>query len=122
MASTTRQVWVIIDQERDAALLAGLLGAMPDAVLVSDQSGIITQANGAAGALFSYDAAALIGHLPAVFPCAVLEKRLQTGDCASNDQRVNVMGALIGVHGFKVHHVAHDLEFFRNSVAAVHVA
>ena len=51
----------MIDQERDAALLAGLLGAMPDAVLVSDENGIITQANGAAGALFSYDAATLIG-------------------------------------------------------------
>ena len=32
----------MIDQERDAALLAGLLGAMPDAVLVSDENGIIT--------------------------------------------------------------------------------
>ena len=34
---------------------------------------------------------------------------------------MHVMRAFIGVHGFQVHHVPHDLEIFGNAIAAVHV-
>ena len=49
------------DQKHDASLLAALLGAMPDAVLISDKNGIITQANTATQRLFGYDPATLVG-------------------------------------------------------------
>ena len=32
------------------------------------------------------------------------------------------MGAFVGVHGFQIHHVADDVVFFGDAVAAVHVS
>ncbi len=51
-----------------------------------------------------------------------LEKRLQSGLGPTQDQRVDVMGAFIGVDRFKVHHVADHLKIPRDTVAAVHIA
>ena len=63
------------DQKRDAALLVALLDAMPDAVLISDAGGIITQVNRAAGALFGHDPAALIGRsVNILMPQALAER------------------------------------------------
>jgi hypothetical protein len=36
----------------------------------------------------------------------------------AEDECVNVVGALIGLHGLQIHHVAHDGVVFRNSVCA----
>ena len=44
------------------------------------------------------------------------------GDRAAEDQAVDVVGALVGVDRLEVGGVAHDLEFGRDTVAAVHVA
>lgn len=49
------------DQELDALMLIALLDAIPDAVLMSDAKGVITRANLAAGTLFGYEPATLIG-------------------------------------------------------------
>ena len=49
------------DQDLDALMLVALLDAIPDAVLMSDANGIITRANPAAGTLFGYVPAELIG-------------------------------------------------------------
>ena len=35
---------------------------------------------------------------------------------------MNVVGAFVGVHAFQVHHMADDVVFIGNAVAAVHVA
>src|SRR5450759_2759719 len=51
-----------------------------------------------------------------------LEKRLNAGDGASQDQRVDVVGAFIGVHGFQVRGMTHHVIFDLDAVAAVHVA
>jgi hypothetical protein len=40
----------------------------------------------------------------------------------SQDQRMNVVRAFIGVHHFQVHHVTDHAELVRNSIAAQHVA
>ena len=50
------------------------------------------------------------------------KKRLQPGDRTAQNQRMHIVGAFIGVHGFQVHHVAHDLVIFLNAISAVHVA
>src|SRR5271166_903071 len=50
------------------------------------------------------------------------KERLQARLRASQDQRVNVVRALVGVHGLEVREVAHDLVFDLDAVAAVHVA
>ena len=34
---------------------------------------------------------------------------------------MDIVGALVGVHHFQVHHVAHDRVFIRDAVAAEHV-
>ena len=34
---------------------------------------------------------------------------------------MNVMGPFIGIHGFQIHHVAHNVVFVRNAVSAVHI-
>ncbi len=49
------------DQNLDALMLMALLDAIPDAVLMSDANGTITRANPAAGTLFGYNPAQLIG-------------------------------------------------------------
>src|SRR5215475_689032 len=51
-----------------------------------------------------------------------LEKRLDAGDGAAKDQRVDVVSPLIGVHGFQIRGVAHHVIFDLDAVAAVHVA
>ena len=38
------------------------------------------------------------------------------------DKRMHIMRAFIGVDRFQVHHVAHDLVFFLDAIAAMHVA
>src|SRR3954467_2517223 len=50
------------------------------------------------------------------------EERLKARLCTPEDQRVNVVGALVGVDGFQVLRVAHDVVFLLDAVAAVHVA
>ena len=40
------------------------------------------------------------------------EKRLQTSFCPSEDKRMDIMRALIGVYCFKVAHVTHHLKIF----------
>src|SRR4030081_2257043 len=57
-----------------------------------------------------------------VFPPATLRKRLNARDRASQNQRVDVVGAFIGVHGFQIRGVAHHVIFDLDAVAAVHVA
>src|SRR6185437_1309190 len=51
-----------------------------------------------------------------------LEERLQAGLRASENQRVNVMRAFVGVDAFEVGQVAHDPVSDLDAVAAVHVA
>ncbi len=50
------------------------------------------------------------------------KKRLQPGLRPAQNQRVDVVGAFIGVDGFEVHHMADDAVFVRHAIAAVHVA
>src|SRR5271166_3920121 len=50
------------------------------------------------------------------------EKRLQAGLCAPQDQRVNVVRALVGVDRLQIGEMAHDLVLDLDAVAAVHVA
>src|SRR3954470_13542696 len=52
----------------------------------------------------------------------LLHKGLDAGLGTAEDQRVDVVGAFVGVHRFEVAHHAHDMEFVRDAVAAVHVA
>jgi len=65
----------MMDQEHDAILLMTLLDAMPDAVLVSDARGVILRVNLAAGVLFGYDPAVLIGQsINILMPLALAER------------------------------------------------
>src|ERR1700722_2161969 len=50
-----------------------------------------------------------------------LERR-DAGLSAAEDEGVDVVRALVGVHGFQVHQVADDVIFVDDAVAAVHVA
>ena len=47
-------------------------------------------------------------------------KRLNSGNRASKNQRMNVVRAFIGVDRFEVDHVADDAEVLGDTVAAVH--
>src|SRR5271170_2835585 len=49
-------------------------------------------------------------------------KRRDTGLGAAEDEGVDVVRALIGVHGFQIHQVADDVVFVDDAVAAMHVA
>src|ERR1700688_3959579 len=49
-------------------------------------------------------------------------KRLNAGLCPTQDECVNVVRALVGVHHFEIHEMANHAEFVRNAVAAQHVA
>src|SRR5205085_368535 len=51
-----------------------------------------------------------------------LEKRLDAGLCAAEDQRMDVVRALVGIDGFEVRQHAHYVELVGDAVAAVHVA
>src|SRR6516164_3973747 len=44
-------------------------------------------------------------------------KRLDAGLGAAENQGVNVVSALVGVHGFQIGEHAHHMEFFGNAVA-----
>src|SRR5258708_25748237 len=50
------------------------------------------------------------------------EKRLDPRLRAAEDQRVDVVGTLVGVDRLEIAQHAHDVEFLGNAVAAVHVA
>src|SRR3984957_13531595 len=50
-----------------------------------------------------------------------LRKRLNARDGATEDQGMNVVGALIGIHGLQVRGVPHHVIFDLDAVAAVHV-
>ena len=50
------------------------------------------------------------------------QKRSKPGNRAAHDERMDVVRSFIGVHGLQVRGVAHDLEFGRDAVAAMHVA
>src|SRR5271170_5674699 len=41
---------------------------------------------------------------------------------AAQDQGMNVVGSLVGIHGLEIHHVADHVVFVDDAVAAVHVA
>jgi len=51
-----------------------------------------------------------------------LEKSLDAGLRASEDQRMDVVGALVGIDRFEVAKDAHHVELVRDAVAPVHVA
>src|SRR5687767_12190853 len=51
-----------------------------------------------------------------------LAECLDPRDGAPQDQGVDVVRALVGVHHLEVHHVADDAELIRDAVAAEHVA
>src|SRR5229473_2928419 len=51
-----------------------------------------------------------------------LEKRLNSRLRAPQDERVDVVRALVGVDGLEVAQHAHHVEFVGDAVAAVHVA
>src|SRR3989304_5766190 len=51
-----------------------------------------------------------------------LEKRLDPRLCAAEDERVDVVGAFVGVHRLEVREHAHHVIFLADAVAAVHVA
>ena len=52
----------------------------------------------------------------------ILRKRLNTGDGASEDQGVNVVGTFVGIHRLQVLGVAHDLELRSRPNEAVAIA
>src|SRR3954451_7166036 len=56
------------------------------------------------------------------YPRHLSEKRLQPRLRPPQDQRVDVVRALVGVHGLEVLRDAHDVVFLLDAVAAVHVA
>src|ERR1700683_3001793 len=58
------------------------------------------------------------------FMGSVLERleRRDTGLGAAEDEGVDVVRALIGVHGFQIHQVGDAVVFVDDAVAAVHVA
>ena len=41
--------------------------------------------------------------------------------CTTENQRVNIMGAFIGIHHFQVHHMAHDRVLVGNAVGPKHI-
>src|SRR5215467_13120458 len=47
------------------------------------------------------------------------EKRLDAGLCTTEDQRVDIVRALVGVHRLQVREHAHHMVFLGNAVAAV---
>src|SRR5262245_55436372 len=49
-------------------------------------------------------------------------KRARSGDIFPDDQRVNIVRALVSLHRFQVHHVAHYRVVVSNAVAAQDVA
>jgi len=51
-----------------------------------------------------------------------LHKCLNAGLSTAEDKGMDIVGALVGVHGFQVHHVANDVELVGDAVATVHVA
>src|SRR5690242_19013514 len=51
-----------------------------------------------------------------------LAERLDAGHGAPEDERVDVVRALVGIHHFQVDEVARDAELIRDAVAAHHVA
>src|SRR5690349_5840884 len=51
-----------------------------------------------------------------------LVEGLDAGDGAAEDQRMDVVRALVGVHDLEVHRVADHAEFVGDAVAAEHVA
>ena len=50
-----------------------------------------------------------------------LKEGLDIGLCATQDQSVYVVGALIGVYRFQIHHMADDVEFIGDTVATMHI-
>ena len=38
------------------------------------------------------------------------------------DQGMNVMSTFIGVHGFQIHHMTHDVILVGNAVTAMHIS
>ena len=55
------------------------------------------------------------------FIVKALKKRLDPGLRTTEDQRMDVMRALVSIHRFQIGDVAHDVEFVGNAVAAMHV-
>src|SRR5215204_4580461 len=98
-----------IGSERDSSF-TGELAAGTGAILIPPRSGGVGVRNGAG-----------VGLSPS--GCGRdSEKRLQPRLRPPEDQRVNVVGALVGVHGLEVLRHAHDVVLLLDAVAAVHVA
>src|SRR5204862_1614884 len=53
---------------------------------------------------------------------ALSAERLDSGLGAAEDQRMDVVRALVGVDRFQIHHMADHMEFVMDAVAAMHVA
>lgn len=51
-----------------------------------------------------------------------LSERLQISDRTTEDQSVDIVGTLIGVHSLEVLRMAHDVVLNLNPVSAVHVS
>jgi hypothetical protein len=51
-----------------------------------------------------------------------LVERGNAGLGAAEDQRMHVVRAFVGVHGFEIEHVSYDVKFIDNTVGAVHVS
>src|SRR5208283_4479828 len=49
-------------------------------------------------------------------------ERLYAGLCSAQNQRVNIMRALVGIHHLEIHHMANHAELVRYAVAAEHIA
>src|SRR2546423_520859 len=62
-----------------------------------------------------------LGGRAVIVPASVVEG-LDSGLRAAEDQRVDVVGAFVGVHHLQVHHVADDAELIRDAIATEHVA
>ena len=43
-------------------------------------------------------------------------------ECSTKDERVHIVRAFIGVDGFQIHHVPHDLIFIADAITAVHIS
>ena len=47
---------------------------------------------------------------------------LQAGLRPTEDQRMHIMGTFIGIDGFQIDHVSHDMIIGGNAICAMHIA
>ncbi len=89
-------------QDQDTSILAALLDAMPDAVLMSDVHGNITRANAAVRHLFGHDPAALIGaSINTLMPKALADRHDGFMQAYLETGRARIMGRGRSVEGLR---------------------